>query len=128
MTDKIVEQAHHDVAAVGVGPEEELAVRLEVLRADRHAVETDDVGLLAVDRDRVREVVLLRRRMRHVLRPQRRRQARQHEQDEQDPEGDRDLVAAQATQPQPPRPESVDVLSLGLFLPAGRGLKCGGIR
>ena len=44
-----VEQPHHDVAAVAVGAEEELAVRLQVLRADRHAVEPDDVLGLAVD-------------------------------------------------------------------------------
>ena len=41
-----VEQPHHDVAAVAVGAEEELAVRLEPLRADRHAVEGDHVRRL----------------------------------------------------------------------------------
>ena len=38
-----VEQPHHDVAAVAVRAQEELAVGLEPLRADRHAVEADDV-------------------------------------------------------------------------------------
>ena len=52
-----VEQPHHDVAAVAVRAQEELAVRLEPLRADRHAVEADHVLRLAVDRDRVGQVV-----------------------------------------------------------------------
>ena len=52
----------------------------------------------------------------------------EHEQDEQDPEGDRGLVAPQATQPEPPRSQSVDVLPIGLLLPARGALKRGLLR
>jgi hypothetical protein len=68
---------------------------LEPLRADRDAVESDDVLGLAVDRDRVGEVVLLRRGVGDVVRPQRRRDAGQHQQDEHETEEDRHLVTAQ---------------------------------
>ena len=118
-----VEQPHHDVAAVAVGAEEELAVRLEVLRADRYAVEPDDVLRLAVDPDRVGEVPLARPRLRHVVRPERRGGAYGHQQDEDEPEQQRDLVAPQPPETELPRPEAVNMLPLSLFLPGCRSLK-----
>src|SRR5918997_585861 len=51
-----VEQAHHHVATVGVRAEEELALPG---RADRDTVESHHVRLLAVDDDRVGQVVLV---------------------------------------------------------------------
>ena len=115
-----VEQTHHDVAAVGVGAQEELAL---VGGPDGDTVEAHDVRLLAVDHDGVRQMVLRRGGVSHVLGPQRRRQAGQNEQHEEDAEEDRHLVALEAAHPQPPRAHAMDVLSLGLLLPGGRALE-----
>ena len=75
-----VHQPDHDVAAVLVRAEQVLAVQP---RPDRGAVGRDDVGLCAVDRYRVGDVVLVRPGLGDVFGPQRRSQAEQHDQDEQ---------------------------------------------
>ena len=119
-----VEQPHHDVAPVAVGAEEELAVGLEPLRPDRHAVEADHVLLLAVDLDRVREMVRVRRSVFATLSAQigAATQASTSS-DEEGAEEQRDLVAPQAPKAELPRAESVDVLPLSLLLPGSRPLK-----
>jgi hypothetical protein len=96
------------------------------LRADRHAVEADDVRRLAVDLDRVGQVVLVRRGVGDVVRPDRRAHARQHQQDEQQPEEDRHLVAAKAPEPEFPRPHPVDAVAFRLLLPGRRALEGSG--
>ena len=120
-----VEQPHHDVAAVAVGAEEELAVRLEPLRADRHAVEADDVLLLAVDLDRVREVV--RRRAwssrRCPPRAARRRRTSDEQHEEERRTASATLLRRSRRRPSRHGPSPWTLLPLSLLLPGGRALK-----
>src|ERR671917_397113 len=100
-----VQQAHHDVPAVLVRSKEELALPG---RADRSAVERDHVRPLAIDHDRVGEVIVARPGVRHVLRPQRRGKAGRYQQDEEEPEEERDLVAPQAPEPELPGADAMN--------------------
>ncbi len=108
-----VEQPHGDVAAVGVGAEEELGVPR---RPDRDTAERDDVRQLAVDQDLVGDVVGVGPGVRDVLGVDRRQQAQHDHQQEHPAEHQRDLVAAQSPPGERVRPDPVrraDSLGVG---------------
>ena len=85
-----VEQPHGDIAAVGVGAEQEAPFPG---RTDRHASGGDDIDLLAANVHRLGDVVVVGAGVGDVVRVHRRQQAQRDDHHEQCPGRERDSVA-----------------------------------
>ena len=107
-----VQEPHRDVAAEAVGAEHEVAAGAEPRRPDRDrrdelalddAALRDDVHRLAVDLDRVEDVLVVRAGVRDVMRVERRRRTDRDDEDEDGEREEREVVAAQPPPGEVPR-------------------------